>query len=196
MERWPNRNLRASPRTMPGVDDRPLLTFDMDGVLCRPPFGINPGTGRGKRRDAPGKRGLLWATESWRYHLRRPMPGAVEGFVALQGRYRCVVVTARGSQAERLTRRWFERYFRFVPELHMRPSWSETSAQYKARKMRELTPLAHFEDDPFTAAWVAELVPAVFLVDWPRNASLSGPNISRVTRLLDAIPLLNATPSD
>ncbi|MBK7328813.1 MAG: hypothetical protein IPI85_06955 [Dehalococcoidia bacterium] len=60
--------------------ERPLLTFDMDGVLCRPPFGINPGSGRHKRRDAPGQKGLLWATESWRYHFRKPMPGAVEGY--------------------------------------------------------------------------------------------------------------------
>lgn len=161
----------------------------MDGVLCRPPFGFNPGTGKDKRRDAAGKRGI-WTTESWRYHLRRPMPGAVEGFRRLAETYDCVVVTARGGPAESLTRRWFERYFGFVPDLHVRPHWDETSAQYKARKMRELQPLAHFEDDPFTAAWVAELVPHVFLVDWPRNRHLEGGNIHRITGLKDAAPVL------
>lgn len=170
--------------------ERQLLTFDMDGVLCRPPLGINPGTGTGKRRDAPGKRGLLWATEGWRYHLRKPMPGAVEGFRALSERFECVVVTARGGPAEALTRRWFERHFSFVPALHVRPHWDETSAQYKVRKMRELQPLAHFEDDPFTAAWVAEVIPQVFLVDWPRNRALSGDNIHRVSSLTEAVAVL------
>lgn len=173
------------------MDQRPLLTFDMDGVLCRPPFGINPGRGTGKARDAAGKRGLLWLTESWRYHLRRPMPGAVEGFKLLAERHRCAVVTARGGPAEALTRRWFERHFGFVPELHVRPGWQETSAQFKARKMRELQPVAHFEDDPFTALWVSELVSRVFLVDWPRNRQLDAANIHRIRTLSEAARFLD-----
>lgn len=164
---------------------RPLLTFDLDGVLCRPPFGINPGSGRNKRRDAPGKGGLLWATESFRYLGRRPMPGAVEALLAYRDEYECVVVTARGTRAASLTRRWFTRNFGYVPELHMRPSASETSAQFKARKIAGIRPLAHFEDDPFTAAWLAETVP-VFLVDWQRNRWLSGENLHRVQRIADA----------
>jgi len=174
---------------MPG--DLPLLTFDLDGVLCRPPLGINPGTGRDKRRDAPGKEGLLWRTEGWRYRGRKPMPGAVEGFRACQERFRCAVVTARGLPAQDLTRDWFHRHFGFVPELHMRPSWEETSARYKARKMAELQPMAHFEDDPFTAQWLSELLPAVFLVDWKRNRWLQGANIHRVQRIADALSALD-----
>ncbi|MBK7125418.1 MAG: hypothetical protein IPH65_05775 [Dehalococcoidia bacterium] len=170
--------------------ERPLLTFDMDGVLCRPPFGINPGSGRHKRRDAPGQKGLLWATESWRYHFRKPMPGAVEGYKELAQAFACAVVTARGEPAGGLTRAWFERYFGFVPELHMRPGWGETSAQFKARKMAELKPVAHFEDDPFTAQWVAELTGTVFLIDWKRNRGLSGDGIQRVRTIADAVPLL------
>jgi hypothetical protein len=168
-----------------------LLTFDMDGVLCRPPFGINPGRGHGKSREAPGKKGILWATESWRYHFRKPMPGAVAGFRQLSERHRCAVVTARGGPSESLTRRWFERYFGQVPELYMRPGWHETSAQFKARKLVELQPIAHFEDDPFTAAWVAELIPTVFLLDWPRNRDLAAPNIRRIRTVADAVPLLS-----
>lgn len=114
------------------------------------------------------------------------MPGAVDGFKQLAEEFRCVVVTARGGPAEPLTRRWFERYFGFVPELHIRPGWEETSAQFKARKMNELHPVAHFEDDPFTAQWVAELVPQVFLVDWPRNAHLAAANIHRIHRIAEA----------
>jgi hypothetical protein len=75
---------------------KPVLTFDLDGVLCRPPFGINPGRGMHKARGAPGKRGILWATERWRYRGRRPMPGAVVGFRLVGERFECKVLTARG----------------------------------------------------------------------------------------------------
>ena len=169
------------------ADRRPLITLDLDGVLCRPPFGINPGRGRHKRRDARGRRNLLWLTERWRYWFRKPMPGAREGLAALQQRFECQVVTARGEVAGPYTRRWLRRHFADPPPIHFRPNWSETSAQFKARKMRELHPVAHFEDDPFTAAWVAELVPAVFLVDWPRNRWLEGPNIHRIGALSEAV---------
>ena len=170
--------------------EKPLLTFDMDGVLCRPPFGINPGKGRGKDRNKKGSKGLLWATEGWRYAFRRPMPGAPGGFQSLGAHYRCIVVTARSTKAEGLTRRWFERHFGAVPELHMRPSWEETSAQYKARKLRELRPLAHFEDDAFTADWAADLVERVFLMDWRRNRWLERPNVYRISRIAEAATLL------
>jgi hypothetical protein len=170
--------------------ERPLLTFDMDGVLCRPPFGINPGKGRGKNRNKKGSRGLLWATEGWRYAFRKPMPGAPSGFAELSEHFRCVVVTARSAKAEGLTRGWFERYLGAVPELHMRPSWTETSAQYKARKLTELKPVAHFEDDAFTADWAADIVERVFLVDWARNRWLERPNVHRVSKIAEALPIL------
>jgi len=118
------------------------------------------------------------------------MPGAVEGFKSLAELFDCAVVTARGGPAEALTRRWFQRYFGTVPALHVRPDWHETSAQYKARKMGELKPIAHFEDDPFTAAWLAELIPQVFLVDWPRNRHLEVSNVHRIERLSEALALL------
>ena len=72
----------------------------------------------------------------------------------------------------------------------MRPDWHETPAQFKTRSVGELQPLAHFEDDPFTAEWVAELVPAVFLVDWPRNRHLGGANVHRIQRIAEAAPIL------
>jgi hypothetical protein len=174
------------------MPDRPLVTFDLDGVLCRPLLGINPGAGQHKRRDAPGKRGVLWATEGWRYHLRRPMPGAIEGYRAVAEAFETAIVTARGGPAEALTRRWFERYLGEVPTLHVRPGWEETSAQYKARKMRELRPIAHFEDDPFTAEWLSEIVPQVFLVDWPRNRWLEATNVQRIHTVAEALPRLLA----
>lgn len=120
------------------------------------------------------------------------MPGAVEGLQRLSQEYRCIVVTGRAERVREYTEGWFERHFGFCPELRMRPHWRETSAQFKVRAVGEIGPLAHFEDDPHTAEWLAELLPAVFLVDWWRNRWLEGERIHRVERLTDALPVLEA----
>lgn len=170
--------------------DKPVVTFDLDGVLCRPPFGINPGRGRTKRREGEGTKSLLWRTERWRYAMRRPMPGAVEGFAALSELFDCQVVSARSDEAAEFTRQWCRRHLHSDPPLNLRPEWREQPAQFKARRVVELGAIAHFEDDAHTARWLAELVPVVFLVDWWRNRWLEGPNIVRIRRLADALPAL------
>ena len=170
---------------------RPVVTFDMDGVLCRPPFGINPGSNQGKPRVSEGHKGLLWRTERLRYVGRRPMPGAPEGFALLAGSYDCCVVSARSEEARGLTEAWFGRWFGFVPAIHLRPHWRESSAGFKARRVVELGAVAHFEDDPHTAAWLADLIPAIFLVDWPRNRWLTGvENVHRIREVRDAVAVL------
>ncbi len=118
------------------AEDRPILTFDLDGVLCRPLLGINPGSGKNRRRDGRGHRNLLWYTELWRYALREPMPGARAGFLALAEIYDCRVVSARAEAALPFSERWFRRQFGVVPKLYLRPHWSETPAQFKVRKIR------------------------------------------------------------
>lgn len=170
--------------------ERLLLTFDLDGVLCRPPFGLNPGSGRGKSRDRPGKRSLLWYTEPGRYLGRRPMPGAVEGFHTLSEGYDCRVLSARAGHSLSNARGWFRKYFGSEPEIYLRPHWKESPAQFKVRMVQELGAYAHFEDDPHTAEWIAELLPQVFLVDWPRNHWLEGGNIHRVKSVAEAVTLL------
>lgn len=176
--------------------ERPVITFDLDGVLCRPPFGINPGNGRGKSRDTAGKRSILWYTEPGRYLGRRPMPGAVEGFRQVSARHDCRVLSARASHSLDNARRWFKKYFDAAPEIYLRPHWRETPAQFKVRMIQELGSSVHFEDDPHTAAWIAELIPHVFLVDWPRNQQLEGGNIHRVASVVEAVPALEALVAD
>lgn len=167
---------------------KPVITFDLDGVIVRPPLGINPGSKIHKPRDAEGKRGILWLTERWRYAGRRPMPGAIEGLSRLTLNFDCRLLSARGEAARPITERWLSRYLGSIPPLHLRPDWHETPAQFKTRMVRELGAVAHFEDDPHTAAWVSELVRAVFLVDWRRNRALPDrENIFRVRSVLDAV---------
>ncbi len=171
--------------------ERRIVTLDLDGVLCRPPFGFNPGNGRGKSRDKPGRCSILWYTEPGRYLGRRPMPGAVEGFRKLSATYDCRVLSARAEHSSGHTRAWFEKYFGVVPEIYLRPHWKESPAQYTVRMVQELGADAHFEDDPHTAKWIAEVIPQVFLVDWPRNDWLDGGNIHRIAAVRDAIPMLD-----
>ncbi|MFN0094379.1 MAG: hypothetical protein ACKVVT_06335 [Dehalococcoidia bacterium] len=172
--------------------DRPLLTFDVDGVLCRPPFGINPGKHEHKVRRAEGTKGAFWWTEPYRYIGRKPMPGSVEGLRALAERFDCQILTARTERTRAHTEAWLRRYFGVVPPLHLRPNWDESPSGFKARRTRELGAFAHFEDDPHTAAWVAEGVSRVFIVDWPRNRWLAGGNIHRIRALKDALGVLDA----
>jgi hypothetical protein len=172
---------------VPPLSDRPIVTFDLDGVLCRPPLGINPGRNMTKDRAKAGARGLLWRTERVRYVGRRPMLGAREGFLLLSETYDCRVLSARSEEARDLTASWFRRWFGALPELNLRPDWRESPAAFKTRRVVELGAVAHFEDDPHTAAWLAELLPAVFLVDWWRNRWLSGiPNLHRIEAISDA----------
>ncbi len=168
---------------------RTVVTFDMDGVLARPPFGINPAANRGKRREAPARWNPLWLVERWRYLGRRPMPGSREALHAARRLADVVIVSARGEAARRSTERWLRRHFGEPPPLVLRPSWRERSAQFKARVLSELRPFVHIEDDPHTAEWLAELLPHVILVDWPRNRWLAHPNVHRV-RSLSEVPAL------
>jgi hypothetical protein len=172
------------------TDERPIVTIDIDGVLCRPPFGINPGRGEHKRRDKPGKWSVLWPLERFRYVARKPMPGAKRGLRDLMTSFECQVLSARSSAAERYTRGWIRSKLGAELPMNLRPQWKESSAQFKARLAPELGSSVHIEDDPHTAKWLAELIPHVLLVDWPRNDWLEGSNIHRISSIAEAPELI------
>jgi hypothetical protein len=170
----------------------PIVTFDLDGVLCRPPFGINPGgLRRPGRRHKPNPivRFLLDTTERWRYGFRRPMPGAIAAFQAAHEFADCIVLTARGERARAVTERWFVEHLGSVPRIEMRADLAESSPEFKRRRARELGAAAHLEDDPNTAVLVADTIPVV-LIDWRRNAGLDRERITRVSGLAEAVELL------
>lgn len=175
---------------------RPVLTFDLDGVLCRPPFGINPGRNIGKQRKSEGRPTILAPTEPYRYAWRRPMPGAREGFLWLSEAYDCRIVTARTERTRQTTEGWLRRWLGVLPELHLRADYTETPAAYKVRTTQALGALAHFEDDPHTALWVSEHIPAVFLVDWWRNRWLKAERVHRIEWISEAGAILRALQID
>ncbi|MDE2934866.1 MAG: hypothetical protein OXS47_13495 [Chloroflexota bacterium] len=175
---------------------RLLVTFDMDGVLCRNPLGINPGGVSSDATSPPRLPRPTWPIERWLYFRRKPMPGAVEGFHAIAERFECAVVSARGEGSRPLTEDWLAHTFGVSPPVRLRSSWRERSSAFKARVIPPLKPLAHFEDDPNTALLLAERIPHVFLVDWPRNHGVERENIHRIERITDALPILEAVAGD
>ena len=182
-----------SLRTMSVVPPpRPLVTFDIDGVLCRNPLGLNPGGVSANAALPPRFPRPTWPLERFLYLRRKPMAGAVEGFHAVAERFECAIVSARGEGARALTEAWIARTLGVSPPLRLRASWRERSSAFKARVIPPLQPLAHFEDDPNTALLLAERIPHVFLIDWPRNRGVAGANIHRIERIADALPILAA----
>ena len=174
---------------MSQLDHRSLLTFDLDGVLCRPPFGINPGSKKNSKKlnhNTFSLPGMLWFFERWRYKGRKPMPRAVASLHEFQKVYRCVVVSARSEASRKETEAWLQKYFGQVPEVFLRPSWRETPSVYKDRIIRELQPIAHFEDDPSTAMILSEHASQIFLIAWRRNRGLENDQIRRIDEIGDA----------
>jgi hypothetical protein len=133
---------------------------------------------------------VFWYLEPWRFAARLPMDGAMDGLRQLNGQVDWAILSARSEASRKLTHAWLARHLCVRPPLYLRPSWRETPAAFKARMVVELGVAAHFEDDADTAAWLAELIPLVFLVDWPRNRWLSCPGAHRIRRIADAFPYL------
>lgn len=185
-----------------GVDDgRPVVTVDLDGVLCEPPLGWNftahgpvmpvehpPSKGRLKR--------LMWPSESVRYMGRRAMPGARQFVEDLSIRYRVLIVTARGAPALPWTRRWLTRagIWPFIDGLVFRMDPRQPSYVFKALAAGAIEPAWHVEDDGRTAVYVhAQAHRPVALIAWRRNAGEYTRGVVRVTDLAAAARLILAS---
>jgi hypothetical protein len=175
-----------------GSSDLPLLTVDMDGVICRPILGWNAGIHRELLDPAtPPKparvypRWLNAPLDHLRFDLRRPMPGAREAMQELATIRRLVLLTGRRTAPHGwLGRHGFEGIFERVVINDTRAR----SPHYKLNLVRALGAHEHVDDDPRTAQLLAESSQArIFLCDWPRNRDLSLD--PRIIRVPDAIGL-------
>jgi hypothetical protein len=170
--------------------DRPTLSFDLDGVLARPPFGRNPTANRDTsllpmpglppvRRAPPGNvwdRLLGMTYFRLRYRARSAMPGAADLVRAAAVRHRVVVITARNWRGRNATSAWLQRagLSDHIDELICNDT-GLPAPQFKAWAVAEHGVQRHVEDDPATAALVARLDVAVDLIDWPWNRELDYP---------------------
>jgi hypothetical protein len=117
------------------------------------------------------------------------MPGARQALAECAEFADCVILTARGEGARGATEGWVGRYLGRDLRLEMRPSRSETSAEFKLRRATELGSIAHVEDDPNTALLLAPSI-RVLLVDWKRNAGVEHENVVRVRGVGEAVERL------
>jgi uncharacterized HAD superfamily protein len=186
-----------------GDPDRPLITVDMDGVLCEPPLGMNltvhgPAPPSAHARPPGRVQRWLWRTETVRYAGRRCMPGAPAFLRALAPQHRLYLLTARGRPSALRTRAWLERngLWHFLDGLVFRERPETPSWAFKAASVGALQPSWHVDDDGRTALHVVrETGRPVVLVAWPRNAGEYPSGIVRVPDLAAAAEFLVRAPA-
>lgn len=173
---------------------RPLVTLDLDGVICSPLLGLNWGIHPDfldpNAPPEPARVPPVWLRlllDHARFDLRRPLPDAATGLRALSRLARVAVLTGRRtSPAAWLRRHNLDRHIEAITinDTGLR------SPHFKALALERLRPVAHLDDDPRTVQLLAEL-PAlapveVYLRDWPRNRDLAyAPRVTRVATLHD-----------
>lgn len=181
----------------------PVLTIDLDGVICSPPLGINLGISqRFFDADAPPRPARVpvpWVRRIWdplRFEFRRPLPEAWAALGLLREVREVVVLTGRRSSPEP----WLRRH-RLLPLID-RVIVNDTalrSAPYKLQMIESLHAVEHIDDDGRTAQLLATQSEAqVYLRDWPRNRGAAyDARIVRVPDLFQLALLLRAgTPGD
>ena len=177
----------------------PVFTCDLDGVLCRPPLGLNLGIGRRREKHPPeetapplefrGVNRLIWLTVEWlRYAGRRSMPDAREGLAAIARHRKVILVSGR----KELARPWVERWLRrhglrdYIAEVRLNNTRLST-ARFKLLAARQVGAREHCDDDGPTAIYLAQNgIPRVYLRRWLMNRGLPyPPNVVVVRSLLE-----------
>jgi len=167
------------------------MTFDLDGVICRPPFGINVGISRNLHlpplpatvppRPAHHRHGLRGRLRlllhSLRYLGRGPMPDARAGLLAIREFREPLLVTARSAVILPLIEAWLRRFD--LLDCFAAVYANDTAlraAQFKLHRVRALGAAEHVDDDGATAYYLARHgLPRVYLRDWPLNRALPYP---------------------
>ena len=169
-------------------DGLPLLTIDMDGVICQPPFNRNLGIHRAFLDPAAPpptarvpRRWFSRIADPVRFELRQPLPEAREALAELRALRTVVLLTGRRSPPDR----WLRRHG-FTPLLDA-VLINETplrSPHFKLRAIADLGAVEHIDDDGRTVQLLAQRSEArPYLRDWPRNRGL--PFDERVRRVAD-----------
>ncbi len=181
----------------------PAIAFDLDGVICRPPFGLNIAIRRGLRgrplplellsgQDARPRSSthlIRLGLEVLRFAGRRPMPDAAAGLRAVVAMRRPMVVTGRSAAGRVLLERWLERYGLRQYFAEVLPNGTAlSSSQYKLWTARSRGLREHVDDDGSTVYYLATNgLPAIYLRDWPRNRGLPYPPTVHVLRSLEEL---------
>lgn len=168
--------MTATPRD--GANERPILTLDLDGVICMPPLGRNLGIHR-RLIDPDAEPPSAFVPPRWfagpidrlRFAFRRPDTEARAALERLAEIRRLVILTGRRSSPDR----WLRRHgLDHLIDRVMINEGRHGSAHYKLRCVSELGAAEHIDDDGPTAQLLADRSAVrVYLRDWPRNRGLA-----------------------
>lgn len=176
----------------------PVMTIDLDGVVCGPLLGQNLGIHRTfLDADAPAPaartwpRWLGWPLDHLRFDLRRPLPGARSALERLSRHRRLVLLTGRRSDPSYWLR-WHG-----LEGCYSQIAINEGSLKsphYKLEQVERLGAVEHVDDDGRTAQLLAERSEAqVYLCDWPRNRGLDlDAAVQRIANLEELADLIEA----
>lgn len=203
------------PQDLPlaGKTDKPLISFDFDGVICRPPFGVNTVLGRQlhddelpedvrlvdgpatslQRRIYLQGRGLF---EDLKYLGRDPMAAAREGIIAVSQYRTPVIITGRSYMAKRIVDAWLKKH---GMEKYFSAIYANNTAlptrQFKLYMLRRLNIQEHVDDDGAITYYLATKgIKQLFLRDWPRNVGIPYPaNVQHFTNISEIVQTIAQT---
>ncbi len=180
---------------------KPPIGIDLDGVICRPPLGLNlsiyrgPYVGRKKRSLYPkfGENPLVSLVLTLKYMGRRPMYDARSGLQAIREHRDLFLVTSRNSLVHDQVVAWLSHndLLPLFSAIHTNDS-GLPSPEFKERKVRELGISEFVDDDGRVADYLARRgLARIYLRDWPRNHGYRyADNVTRVPSLLRVATLL------
>ncbi len=170
-------------------DSKPVLTLDLDGVICAPVLGQNLGISTAfLDPTAEPTRALVWPRwiggplDAIRFGIRRPLPEAAAALERLAVHRQLVVLTGRRSDPQK----WLRHY---GLEMHVDDvvfnGGSLRSPHFKLGSVEALGAREHIDDDGRTAQLIAEVSSTrSYLRDWPRNRNAAySPEVTRVADL-------------
>ncbi|MEI6046130.1 MAG: hypothetical protein WCS37_17400 [Chloroflexota bacterium] len=179
----------------PEAPDLPYFSFDLDGVICRPPLGMNQVLGRklhldelpetvrllnspptsAARKNYLKMRGLF---ETVKYFGRKPMPLAREGIIEICNYRTPLIITGRSFLAHRVIEIWLAKYNmnQYFAGIYPNNTALRTR-KYKLHMLRRLNIGEHADDDGEITHYLAmKGIPHLYLRDWSRNAGLPYPD--------------------
>ena len=184
--------------------DKPLIGIDMDGVICRPPLGLNLPIAPGPYVERPSpsvhRQAPQWSSFlalkfflKLKYLARTPLPGALVGINAISAHRTPVLVTSRNSAGAEIIDSWLKRHgfadlFRAVHS----NSLGLPSPDFKLHMCSQLGIEEFVDDDGRVADLLSRSgLKTVFLCDWPRNRCYNYlPNVTRVKNLQEVAKFL------
>ena len=165
---------------------KPAIGLDLDGVVCRPPLGLNIAIGRGPYSSTlvepvPASEGAN-PEKSWsrwlkavllrlKYTGRRPMADAKSGLLAIGEHRTLVLITSRNGLVHQMVESWLSKHglLSLFEEVHTNDT-GLPSPEFKWRTLSGLGIREFVDDDGRVADHLSRKgLKRVYLRDWPRN---------------------------